>query len=160
MPGPSLEFLCNCLATALLSHYGVTRTPVPLRAMLLAPPPDLAGDLGLTEVTFGEAIWLRPPSGQGSVFANSELPEPERRYAMARALFIGLCTSKGGRAVGLPRVPNDDLKAQSDLFARRLLMAPQLLPTGWERYLPEALAKLCGVPEPVAAAQLLATAQH
>jgi hypothetical protein len=159
MSGPTLGFLCNCLATALLLHYGVKRTPVPLRAMLLEPPPDLAGDLGLTEVTFGEAIWLRPPSGRGSVFANSELPEPERRYAMARALFIGLCTSKGGREIGLPAVPNDDLKAQSDLFARRLLMAPQLLPAGWERLRPQDLAELCGVPEPVAAAQLLAIAQ-
>jgi hypothetical protein len=154
MVGPSLEFLCDCLATALLSHYGVTRVPVPLREMLLEPPPGLRGDLGLTEVSFGEAIWLRPPSGRGSVFVNAEMPQAEQRYAMARAMFIGLCTTKSGKGAGLPQVPNDDLKAQSDLFARRLLMPPDLLPDGWERLEPQALAALCGVPEPVAETQL------
>jgi hypothetical protein len=142
------------MAAALLSHYGVTRLPVPLREMLLKPPPDLSGDLGLTEVSFGEAIWLRPPSGQASVFVNAALPEADRRYAMARAMFIGLCTSKSGQGAGLPTVPNDELKSQSDLFARRLLMAPELLPNGWERLEPSALASLAGVPEPVAAAHL------
>jgi len=159
MAQPSLKFLCDCLATALLSHYGVTHMPVPLREMLLDPPPDLAHDLGLTEVGFGEAMWLRPPSGMATVFVNAEMPEPERRYAMARAMFVGLCTTKGGQAAGLPAVPNEDLKAQSDLFARRLLMAPELLPSGWQWLAPQALAALCGVPQPVAAAQLLAEAQ-
>ena len=156
MAQPSLEFLCGCLATALLTHYGVTRMPVPLRDMLLTPPPELSGDLGLTETNFGEAIWLRPPSGLGSVFVNADMPEAERRYGMARAMFVGLCTTKSGRAAGLPSVPNDQLKAQSDMFARRLLMAPELLPAGWKQLGPQALAALCGVPEPVAEAQLLA----
>ena len=98
MAQPSLKFLCDCLATALLSHYGVTQVPVPLRAMLLEPPPDLAHDLSLTEVGFGEAMWLRPPSGLATVFVNADMPEPERRYAMARAMFVGLCTTKGGQA--------------------------------------------------------------
>jgi hypothetical protein len=159
MSQPSLKFLCDCLATALLSHYGVTRMPVPLREMLLEPPPDLTRDLGLTEVSFGEAMWLRPPSGMATVFVNAEMSEPERRYAMARAMFVGLCTIKGGQAAGLPAVPNADLKAQSDLFARRLLMAPELLPPGWQRLAPQTLAALCGVPQPVAEAQLL-TAQQ
>ena len=75
---------------------------------------------------------------------------------MARSLFIGLCATQGGREVGLPAVPNDNLKAQSDLFARRLLMAPELLPNDWHHMAPDALAELCGVPRPVAAAQLLA----
>ena len=155
MARPSLEFLCDCLATALLSHYGVTHMPVPLRDMLLTPPPDLSGDLGLTEVSFGDAIWLRPPSGLASVFVNADMPEAERRYAMARAMFVGLCTTRSGRAAGLPTVPNDQLKAQSDLFARRLLMAPELLPADWKQLGAQALAALCGVPEPVAEAQLL-----
>jgi hypothetical protein len=154
MPQPSLKFLCDCLATALLSHYGVTQAPVPLREMLQEPPPDWARDLGLTEMSFGEAMWLRPPSGLGTVFVNTEMPEPEQRYAMARAMFVGLCTTKGGQAAGLPAVPNADLKAQSDLFARRLLMAPELLPNGWQWLAPQALAALCGVPQPVAEAHL------
>ncbi|MEI2827871.1 MAG: hypothetical protein V9F04_16845 [Dermatophilaceae bacterium] len=94
---------------------------MPVRDMLLNPPPDLRHDLSLTEVGFGEAIWLRLLGGQGSVFANSDLPEPERRYHMAGALFTALCATAGGRAVGLPPVPNDEMKAQMDLFARRLL---------------------------------------
>jgi len=106
-------------------------------------------------VTFGDAMWLRPPSGLASVFVNADMPEAERRYAMARAMFVGLCTTKTGRAAGLPSVPNDQLKAQSDLFARRLLMAPELLPADWKQLGPQALAALCGVPEPVAEAQLL-----
>lgn len=158
MARPSLEFLCDCLATALLSYYGVTRMPVPLRDMLLTPPPDLSGDLSLTEVNFGEAIWLRPPSGIASVFVNADLPEAEQRYAMARAMFVGLCTTRSGRAAGLPGVPNDQLKAQSDLFARRLLMAPELLPAGWKLLSAPALAMMCGVPEPVAEAHLLSAA--
>jgi hypothetical protein len=156
---PSLEFLCDCLATALLSHYGVTGLPVPLRAMLLEPPPDLGRDLGLTEVSFGEAGWLRPPNGLATIVVNAKLPEAERRYAMARAMFVGLCTTKAGQTAGLPTVPNAELKAQSDLFARRLLMAPQLLPPGWEQFEPQSLAALCGVPEPVAAAHLLTLQQ-
>ena len=155
MARPSLEFLCDCLATALLSHYSVTQMPVPLRDMLLSPPPELSGDLGLTEVTFGDAMWLRPPSGLASVLVNADMPEAELRYAMARAMFVGLCTTKTGRAAGLPSVPNDQLKAQSDLFARRLLMAPGLLPADWKQLGPRALAALCGVPEPVAEAHLL-----
>lgn len=156
MARPSLEFLCDCLVSALLSHYRITRMPVPLREMLLEPPTELSHDLGLTEVSFGEAIWLRPPGGQASVFVNANMSEPERRYAMARAMFVGLCTTKGGQAAGLPAVPNDQLKAQSDLFARRLIMPKELLPEGWELLEPQTLAVLCGVPEPVAEAQLLA----
>jgi hypothetical protein len=160
MEVPSLEFLCGCLATALLSHYGITQLPVPMRDILAAPPPDLSHDLSLTEVSFGESIWLRPPSGQGSVFVNVEMSPAERRYAMARSLFIGLCSTKGGREAGLPAVPNDNLKAQSDLFARRLLMAPELLPNDWRHMAPDALAELCGVPRAVAAAHLQAAQQR
>jgi hypothetical protein len=156
----SLTFLCDSLAAALFAHYGVSEVPVPVRDMLVDPPPELRRDLSLTEVSFGEAVWLRLLGGQGSVFANSELPEPERRYHMACALFTALCTTAGGRAVGLPPVPNDEMKAQMDLFARRLLMAPQLLPEGWQGMAPAGLAQLCGVPEGVAEIHLAQTAVH
>lgn len=157
MARPSLEFLCDSLAVALLSHYGVTKAPVPVRDMLLEPPPDLRRDISLTEVSFGEAIWLRLIGGQGSVFANEQLPEPERRYHMACALFTGLCATRGGRAVGLPEVPNDNLEAQMDLFARRLLLAPEVLPNDWAKWPPSQLAALCGVPLEVAEHHLTRT---
>ena len=154
MIGASLEFLCDCIVVALLSHYAVRQAPVPVQDMLLAPPPDLRHDVSLTEVDFGQAMWLRLIGGQGSVFANTELPAAERRYHMACALFTALCATKGGRAVGLPDVPNENMRAQMDLFARRLLMPPELLPKGWEHLSPESLAELCGVPQPVAEAHL------
>lgn len=154
MPSASLSFLCDCLASALIAHYNVARLPVPVRDMLANPPADLSRDISLTEVTFGEAIWLRLLGGQGSVFANSDLPEPERRYYMACALFTALCATTGGQQAGLPPVPNDDMKTQMDLFARRLLMAPQLLPAGWQRLSAAGLAELAGVPHAVAEAHL------
>ena len=73
---------------------------------------------------------------------------------MARALFTGVCSSRGGQAAGLPPVPNDNLKAQSSIFARRLLMSEELLPGGWEVMSPEALADLFRVPQSVAEARL------
>jgi hypothetical protein len=154
MARPTLEFLCDSIAVALLSHYDIKRIPVPVREMLLDPPPDLRLDLSLTEVRFGEATWLRMIGGQGSVFANGDLPEPERRYHMACSLFTAFCATQGGRAAGLPEMPNDDMKAQKDFFARRLLLAPELLPAGWQTMAPKALADLAGVPLEVAEAHL------
>ena len=155
MTSPSLGFLCDCIAAALLARYGVTRPPVPLRAMLGSPPPDLAKHLSLTEtLPFGDALWLRPPGGQASIFVNPAIPEPNKRYGMARAMFVGLCSSKGGQEVGLPEVPNDNLSAQADLFARRLLLAPSLMPEGWEEMPADALAELFGVPVEVVEAHL------
>jgi hypothetical protein len=156
---PTLEFLCDSIAVALLSHYGVKRAPVPVREMLIDPPPDLRLDVSLTEVRFGEATWLRMIGGQGSVFANSELPEAERRYHMACSLFTALCATQGGREAGLPAVSNDEMKAQKDRFARRLLLAPELLPEGWQRMAPQALADLAGVPLDVAEAHLADSAR-
>jgi hypothetical protein len=154
MARPTLEFLCDSIAVALLSHYGVKRTPVPVREMLLDPPPDLRLDLSLTEVRFGEATWLRMIGGQGSVFANSELSEAERRYHMACSLFTAFCATQGGREAGLPEMSNDDMKVQKDFFARRLLLAPELLPAGWQRMGAQELAELAGVPLEVAEVHL------
>lgn len=123
--------------------------------MLGSPPPDLAKHISLTEtLPFGDALWLRPPGGQASIFVNPTIPEPNKRYGMARAMFVGLCSSKGGQEAGLPEVPNDNLSAQSDLFARRLLLAPSLMPEDWEGMPAEALAELFGVPVDVVEAHL------
>jgi hypothetical protein len=154
MVSPSLSFLCDSIAVALIAHYGIKHTPVDVRDILLDPPAELRRHVGLTEVSFGEAIWLRLIGGQGSVFSNNQLPEPERRYHLACALFTALCSTPSGREAGLPEVPNDDMKAQMDSFARRLLLAPELLPENW-RTLPACrLAELAGVPQSVAEAQL------
>lgn len=152
MSHPPLRFLCDCIAEALLAHYDVKHLPVPMREILNTPPPDLVKDLGLVEtLPYGDALWLRPSGGQASVFVNPHISEPEKRYAMARALFIGLCATDGGKAAGLPPAPNDQLIQQGNLFARRLLMSPSLLPAGWEDMPPDCLADLCGVPPAIAA---------
>jgi hypothetical protein len=46
------------------------------------------------------------------------------------------------------------MKVQMDVFARRLLLAPELLPADWQAWSPERLAAHCGVPESVAALHL------
>ena len=94
------------------------------------------------------------PNGLATIIVNAQLPEAKRRYAMARALFVGLCATKAGQTAGLPTTPNPELKAQSDLFARQLLLPPR-----WAQFEPHTLAALCGVPESVAAAHLLTRPQ-
>ncbi len=89
------------------------------------------------------------------MFVNPGLSERDRRYAMARALFTGLCASEGGKAVGLPDVPNNDLAVQAALFARRLLMPVDLFPDGWQMMSAEDLAGLFIVPVPVAEARVV-----
>lgn len=150
MEKPSLKFLCKSIATGLLEHYKIDRPPVQVRKILLQPPPDLAGDISLTEnhhISFCDALWIRLQKGQGVIFANSTIPEPHLRYAMAGALFTGLCSSKGGRAIGLPAVPNDHLTAQSALFSREMLVPATMLPTGWAEMPAQKLAELFSVPE-------------
>ena len=155
MARPSLDFLCVCIADALLAHYRIERPPVPVASFLRAPPEDLLRDLGLVErLPFGKALWLRDFDGQGRVYVNSELSEVEQRFAIAGALFIGLCSTKGGEAVGLPAVPNPELPEQAALFARTLLVPAFLLPPGWEQMTPEAIAQLFQVPIEVARTRL------
>ncbi|MBI3241228.1 MAG: hypothetical protein HYZ49_02930 [Chloroflexi bacterium] len=154
MPQPSLEFLCDSIVATLLEYYGIESPPVPIRDILRSPPLDLAGDLNLVEgLPFGDALWIRLPDGKGKVFVNLGISERERRYAMARALFTGICTSQGGRAAGLPHVPNDKLSAQASIFARRLLMSEDLLPDSWDSMSLEELADLFRVPQMVVEAR-------
>ena len=156
MGKPSLSFLCDSIATTLLDYFGVEGPPVPVRTMVQSPPDDLSNDLSLTEgLPFGDALWLRLMGGRGVVFVNPGLSERERRYAMARALFTGLCASKGGKAVGLPDVPNNDLAAQAALFARLLLMPVDLFPDDWQMMSAADLAGLFIVPVPVAEARVV-----
>ena len=147
MAQPSPEFLCVCIASALLDHAHVERPPVPIREILRRPPPDLSLDLGLTEsLPFGDAMWVRTLSGIGSVFANPAVPEPQRRLAMARALFTGLCSSELGHTAGLPSPSDDRFQSLSQYFARCLLMPEHLLPDDWEALPPEQLAVQFVVP--------------
>jgi hypothetical protein len=154
---PSIEFLSNCMAAALLDHYGVDRLPVPIRTFITSPPPDLASDLSLTEgtsITFCDAVWVRLINGQGVVFLNGNMSEPNRRYAMACALFMGLAATKGGRAVGLYEAVNATASNHAERFGRGVLLPVELLPGGWESMPADDLAKIADVPVRVVAARL------
>lgn len=149
MSGPSVEFLIRSLVVALLDNFQVDRPPVPVRKMIASPPPDLARDLSLTEnsfITFCEAMWLRLIGGQGVVFVNANLPEPQRRYAMACALFAGLCSTEGGRAVGLYDGSYEVAKTYEHQFARELLIPLELLPSDWDTMSAAELSALFDVP--------------
>jgi hypothetical protein len=152
MAQPTVKFLCVAIANALLAHYGVERPPVPVRDFLRTPPPDLTNELSLIEaLSFGEAMYIRGLSGQGTVFSNPNIPGATQRVALARALFLGLCNSRGGQAAGLPsaKVLTSELHNSASYFARCLLMPEWLLPEGWETMRPEPLAELFDVPVPL-----------
>jgi len=152
---PSLGFLCAAVTAALVDYYHFAKPPVPVRDILRTPPPDLARDLSLAEVLpFGEALWMRTHTGQGCVFVNPGLAEPQKRYAMACALFTALSASAGGQALGFPVVPNTQLREQQDLFARQLLIPADLLPRIWPVLLAQELADMFVVPLTVAEARL------
>lgn len=163
MSNPSVEFLIRSLVAALLDQYHVVSPPVPVRQMIASPLPDLAGDLSLTEnmfITFCEAMWLRLIGGQGVVFANANLPEPQRRYAMACALFSGLCLSEGGRAVGLHNNPYEEAKTHEHQFARSLLIPLELLPPDWCSMSAAEMAALFDVPVSVSGLRIHELRQH
>ena len=152
---PSLGFLCAAVTAALVDYYHFAKPPVSVRDILHSPPPDLARDLSLAEVLpFGEALWMRTHTGQGCVFVNPGLPEPQKRYAMACALFTALSASAGGKALGFPAVPNEQLRQQQDLFARHLLIPAELLPRIWPALTAEELATIFVVPPALAEARL------
>ena len=156
MAEPSFEFLCTAVTAALLDHYRLRQPPVSVRDILQTPPPDLERELSLAEVLpFGEALWMRTHTGQGCVFVNPGLPEPQKRYAMACALFTALSASPGGKALGFPAVPNEQLREQQDLFARHLLIPAELLPRIGPALSAEALARMFVVPLAAAEARLL-----
>lgn len=156
MGSPPIEYLSRCLATALLDFYQVDKPPVPVRKMIASPPPDLARDLSLVEVPglpFRSAEWLRLYDGQGRVFVDVDAPKTQRRYAMARALFIGFCSSRGGRAAGM-NIALTALDAHAMHFGRCLLMPQNLLPQNWQYMAIGTLAQLFEMPTTAVEARL------
>ena len=155
MARPSLEFLFTSIISALLEFYGVKEPPVPVAEFLRCPPPDLVGDLALVEwAPFDYAFWRRGLAGLGRVYVPPRMRGSERRMALAAALFVGLCSTKNGRAIGLPEMPNDEAAAQKALFARTLLMPTRLLPPHWKWLSADELAARFDVPVEAACLRL------
>jgi hypothetical protein len=157
---PTLEFLTASLAAALLHDFGVSQAPVPIRQMVSKPPPDLTTDISLAEsphFTFCRAMWIRPLDGQGVIFLNAGLPENERRYELACALFAGLSASAGARAAGLYAAINGGSSSaqitHAQRFARWLLMPLEFLPPDWQHQTDEELARLFAIPLYIARAR-------
>ncbi len=155
MPFASTAFISSSIAAALHERYAIYTPPVPVEEFLRQPPAALAQDLALADVLpFGEALWMRLQNGQGCIFSNPGLPIESRRHALARALFVGLCASRRGRAVGLPPVPNDRLPEQQEIFARELLIPVRFLPADWRARPASELAVTFGVPQSMMANRL------
>lgn len=147
---PSVQFLCLCIIEALLEHYQISQPPVPVRELVRAPYPALTRELSLVEnahINFCDALWVRLMNGQGVMFVNGNLPEPQRRYAMAVALFSALCASPGGRDAGLPHPESIGIQFYAEQFARWLLMPNGLLPVDWQHSPTDELAETFIVPE-------------
>jgi hypothetical protein len=146
------DFLGESIVAYLLQHYGVTRPPVPVEAMVQSPPADLAPHIHLAKlVPLGSTLsLLRLASAGPAAAADPRHRENEKRFALASALFVGLASTRRGRAIGWTTdIPLETLYKQASGFARRLLVPAALLPCGWESMSDEKLARLFAIPADV-----------
>ncbi|OGO15809.1 MAG: hypothetical protein A2Z14_02780 [Chloroflexi bacterium RBG_16_48_8] len=113
------------LALGLVSYMGATDPPVWVENFLHYPStPSQKGTTQIQETTdiFGE-IYERLLYMGGRIISPSDLPEDERRYALAREIIVALGGSKHGRKLGLPQFIVPYLTELQDYFAR-ILLAP------------------------------------
>jgi hypothetical protein len=122
------EWFLRNLARGLIEYFGRAEPPVQVEDMLTQPPPLYDADFGLVEMysNLWDATFARPPSQRGSIFVRSDLPQVERRFALAREMLSALITSKHGRAMGLPELLLPHLRESAEYFARYLLV-PELM---------------------------------
>jgi hypothetical protein len=116
------------LALGLVSYMGVVDPPVWVENLLHYPPAyskiGAAHSLDPTNV-LGE-IYERLIYMGGRIILPSDLPEDERRYALAREVIVALSGSKHGRKMGLPQLIVPYMAELQDYFAR-VLLAPDPL---------------------------------
>jgi hypothetical protein len=106
---------------------GVTDPPVWVENLLNYPP--VAYDKDPSQVLLIEMateIHRRLIFIGGRMICRSDLPEDERRYALAREVIVGLGSSKHGRNMGLPHFIVPTIYDLQDYFAR-VLLAPDPL---------------------------------
>lgn len=115
-------------AKALLDFSGATEPPVPVEEILNHPPQVYQQDFGVVDMysNLWDATFARPPGQRGSIFVRVDLPEKQRRRALARETLSAMITSKHGRELGLPDLLMSELKDSADYFASHLL-APDVL---------------------------------
>lgn len=120
-------FLRN-LAQGLVEYMGVVKPPVDLE-MLLEYPPSLYQSIWSQtgeHKSFRDAIYSQPIFRKGKILFPEDLPEDERRFAIAREIIPIIGASEHGCGMGLPRFLMPDLFESQDFFAR-ILLAPDAL---------------------------------
>jgi hypothetical protein len=113
------------LALGLISNMGAIDPPVWVENFLHVPlsnrdmrmariqdPTNILGDICERLIYMG-----------GRIISPSDLPEDERRYALAREVIVALSGSKHGRKMGLPQLIVPYMTELQDYFAR-VLLAP------------------------------------
>jgi hypothetical protein len=117
------------MARALVEHSGAAEPPVPIEAILDHPPEVFQEDFGVVDMysNLWDATFARPPGQRGSIFVRVDLPETERRYALARETLSAMITSKHGRDLGLPDLLMPELKESASYFASTLLAPDPLV---------------------------------
>lgn len=115
------------LALGLVSYMGVTEPPVWVENFLHYPPmvrEKNASQALLIEMS--TEIYQRLIYIGGKMISPSDLPESERRFALAREVIVALGSSKHGRSMGLPQFIVPYLTELQDYFAG-ILLAPDHL---------------------------------
>jgi len=117
------------LAFGLVTYLGVTNPPVWVENFLNYPPTSShksANPILETTDIFAE-IYERLLYMGGRIILPSDLPEDERRYALAREIIVALGGSKHGRKLGLPQLIVPYLTELQDYFARVLLAPDEMV---------------------------------
>jgi hypothetical protein len=117
------------LALGLISYMNIDSPPVPVETILentpevfLQPPPELIGQYSPWEETLKRPIYVG-----GRVIIPSDLPDDERRYAIAQGIMLAIGESDHGRNIGLPQLLSPYLWELKDSFARYLLAPDPLI---------------------------------
>jgi hypothetical protein len=118
-------WLVRNLALGLVSSMGATEPPVWVENFLYYPPdpPKKSTDQHREQTDVMGEIYERLIHIGGKIVSPSDLPEDERRYALAREVIVALSGSKHGRKMGLPQLIVPYLTELQDYFAR-VLLAP------------------------------------
>jgi hypothetical protein len=119
------------LALGLISHLEILHPPVPVEEILrnpptifVNPPTHLLGTYNTWEETLKRPIYIG-----GRVIIPGDLPEDERRYAIAQGIMLAIGESDHGKNMGLSQLLSPYLWELKDYFARILLAPDPLIVT-------------------------------
>ncbi len=117
------------LAMSLISHMGIVEPPVPVEGILQNPPEIFVTPSShrMSQYSPWEEALKRPIYIGGRVIIPGDLPNDERRYAIAQGIMLGIGESDHGRNMGLPQLLSPYLWELKDFFARNLLAPDPLI---------------------------------